>query len=219
MIFYDANSPGPNPVTVRLFILERGGLDLKVKTIDLANLQNRSRSYREQINSRGEVPALGLDNGNVLTEITAVCEYLDEAASEGRSLIGETAEQRGMTRMWTRRVDMEIAQPLTEWWRGTPEAEDFYRGHRILMPEAQRSLRLRTERGLNQLDEDLAETSYLGGQDICLADILLYAFMATVGSMVPWSGTESRRNVSAWFKRMSERPASKEAIQPFKETF
>ena len=32
MILYDADAPGPNPVTVRLFLLERGGLDFDVET-------------------------------------------------------------------------------------------------------------------------------------------------------------------------------------------
>ena len=73
MILYDANAPGPNPVTVRLFAHERGGLGFDVVTIDLVGLENRKRPYLTGVNARGEVPALRLDDGSVLTEITAIC--------------------------------------------------------------------------------------------------------------------------------------------------
>lgn len=214
MILYDANAPGPNPVTVRLFVLERGGLDLDVKTIDLANLENRSKAYKDEINARGEVPALRLDDGRVLTEITAICEYVDEVAKGGRSLLGDTPEERALTRMWTRRVDLEIAEPMTTWWRGTSDAAVFYRGHRVLMPEAQASMRKLAERGLDQLDKDLAGRDFICGNNVMLADILLYGFMATVGSVTPWSNPPERLNVHAWFKRMSERAAVQQAFQP-----
>jgi hypothetical protein len=49
MILYDANAPGPNPVTVRLFILERGGLAFDVETIDLANLENRGNAFKDGV--------------------------------------------------------------------------------------------------------------------------------------------------------------------------
>ncbi|MBP0623184.1 glutathione S-transferase family protein [Cupriavidus consociatus] len=215
MILYDANAPGPNPVTVRLFVLERGGLNLDVETIDLANLENRGKTYKDEINARGEVPALRLDDGRVLTEITAICEYLDEVAKGGRSLLGETAEERALTRMWTRRVDLEIAEPITTWWRGTDDAAAFYRGHRVLMPEAQTSMRKLAEQGLDQLDRDLAGRDFICGNNVMLADILLYGFMATVGSVTPWSNPPERLNIQAWFRRMSERAAIQQAFQPF----
>lgn len=93
-------------------------LSFQAETIDLANLANRGKLYRSTVNPRGEVPALRLDDGRVVIEITAVCEYFDEMAAGGRSLIGETPEERATVRMWTRRVDMEIAQPMVAWWRG-----------------------------------------------------------------------------------------------------
>lgn len=34
-------------------------------------------------NPLGLIPALELDDGSVLTEITAICQYLDETAPDG----------------------------------------------------------------------------------------------------------------------------------------
>ncbi|WP_420908401.1 hypothetical protein [Aureimonas altamirensis] len=72
LIFYDAKQPGPNPVVVRLFVHERQGLRFDVETIDLAGLEHRKPAYRNTVNARGEVPALRLDDGRIITEITAI---------------------------------------------------------------------------------------------------------------------------------------------------
>ena len=52
------------------------------------------------------MPALELDNGDIIAEITCICEYLDDRDG-GSSLIGTTPEERAETRMWVRRIDLE----------------------------------------------------------------------------------------------------------------
>lgn len=214
MIFYDTDAPGPNPVTVRLFVLERGGLDLDIRLVSLASLENRGEAYRTQVNSRGEVPALRLDDGQVITEITAICEYLDEVAAGGSSLIGATPEERAVARMWTRRADFEIAQPLVAWWRGSADAQAFYQGHRILGPDAQDYHRRLTEDGLARFDAELAGKPFLAGERLCLADILLYAFYATMGATAPWAAADSRPHFAAWLARMGARPSAARMFEP-----
>uniref|UniRef100_A0A0D2XG81 GST N-terminal domain-containing protein n=1 Tax=Fusarium oxysporum (strain Fo5176) TaxID=660025 RepID=A0A0D2XG81_FUSOF len=83
MKLYDA--PASNPMVLRLFVLERGGISLDVETIDVMNMENRGLEYRK-INPRGEVPALVLDNGFVLTEVTAICEYMRSPKAANHSL-------------------------------------------------------------------------------------------------------------------------------------
>lgn len=217
MILYDANAPGPNPVTVRLFVLERGGLSFDVETVDLANLVNRAKAYRTTVNARGEVPALRLDNGKVITEITAICGYFDEVAKGGYPMFGETPEDRAEIRMWTRRVYLEICLPFVTWWRGTDAGENFYRGNRILFPEAKRNMRLLAEAGLNQLDDDLEGRTFIAGDQITMADIMLYGFMGSMISLVPWLNPPGRRNVAAWFERMAAREASQKMMTVFDE--
>lgn len=57
------------------------------------SLENRRLAFRTNVNARGELPALRLDDGTVLTEITAICKYLDEVAEGGTSLYGDTAQE------------------------------------------------------------------------------------------------------------------------------
>jgi glutathione S-transferase len=99
------NSIGPNPRAVRIFMAERG-VDLPKIDIDLRGGENRREPYLSK-NPAGQSPALELDDGSCITEITAICEYLDEIAP-GRSLIGSTPQERAETRMWTRRIDLNI---------------------------------------------------------------------------------------------------------------
>lgn len=214
MILYDANAPGPNPTTVRLFVHERGGLRFDVVTIDLVGLENRKRPYLTEVNARGEVPALRLDDGSILTEITAICGYFDEIAQGGRKLFGTTPQERAVIHMWTRRAYLEVVLPFVNHWRGGEAAENAYRGHRILQPEARRSNRLLAERGLNQFDDDLDGQTFLAGDDISMADILLYAFMATQieGEGTPWLDVPQRPNVAAWYARMGERESSRQML-------
>jgi glutathione S-transferase len=220
MIFYDSKQPGPNPTTVRLFALERGGLSFDVETLDMRLLENRRAPYRTTVNARGEMPALRLDNGQVITEITAICGYFDEIAIGGRRLCGATAEDRAAIHMWTRRMYLEIVLPFVSWWRGTPVAEIAYRGHRLLQPEAVRSNRLMAEQGFNRLDGELS-AEFIAGPEITMADIILYAFMATTmhGEETAWMNVPQRPAVAAWFERMGSRPTARQMLEPLPAHF
>jgi len=215
MILYDANAPGPNPVTVRLFVLERGGLSLDVETVDLASLANRAKAYRSTVNARGEVPALRLDNGKIITEITAICGYFDEVAKGGRRLFGETPEERAEIHMWTRRMYLEICHPAVTWWRGTDAGENLYRGTRVLFPEAKRNNRLLAEQGLNQLDDDLEGKAFIAGDRITMADIMLFGFMGSMIAAIPWYNPPGRKNVAAWYDRMAKRESAQKMMSHF----
>src|SRR5579883_3508510 len=85
-------SVGPNPKVVRMFMAEKG-IELPKVEVDIRGGENRREPYLSK-NPSGQSPALELDNGTVLAEITAICEYLDELYPKN-SLIGTTPEERG----------------------------------------------------------------------------------------------------------------------------
>jgi glutathione S-transferase len=70
------NSVGPNPHVVRMFMAERG-IDIPMEELDIQKGLNRQEPYLKT-NPAGQTPCLVLDDGSVVTEITAICEYLDE---------------------------------------------------------------------------------------------------------------------------------------------
>jgi glutathione S-transferase len=213
MKLYDALAP--NPFVVRLFIRERGGLDLDVQNIDIMNLENRRLAYRTNINPRGELPALDID-GFILTEITAICEYLDEVAKGGTSLFGTTPLERAETRMWLRRMDLEIAQPVIDWFRNDPDTIDFYKGNRLPIPEARMVQKVTINQFLNLLDDQLEGKEYLCGSRFSAADIHFYGLMKImIVQIAPWVLSPGRKNVVAYFERMDAREASKKAFESF----
>lgn len=106
------NSVGPNPHVVRMFMAERG-LTVPTEEIDLMGGANRQEPYLS-VNPAGQMPALVLDDGTLITEVTAICEYLDET-QPGDSLIGTTPAERAQTRRWTRWADLNIVEPADQW--------------------------------------------------------------------------------------------------------
>src|SRR3954454_12717303 len=80
MKLYDAI--GPNPRIVRMFMAEKG-IEVPKQTVDLRAGENRPPEHLKR-NPHGQMPTLELDDGSYLSEITAICEYLEEKKSGAR---------------------------------------------------------------------------------------------------------------------------------------
>lgn len=191
------------------------GPTLDVKSVDISTPENRGLGYRTEVNKRGELPALRLDDGTILTETTAICSYLDEVANSGHSLFGSTPIERAVTTMWLRRIDIELVQPLISWYRNAEDTIDFYRGNQIPIPEVRMIQKVQINQALNQLDDELIGKDYLCGDRFSAADILLYGIVTPMLVATPWMNVPGRLNVAAWFKRMDDRKAIQEAIKGF----
>ncbi|MFU8815015.1 MAG: glutathione S-transferase family protein [Pseudomonadales bacterium] len=198
------NSVGPNPQVVRMFAAERG-IDLALEDIDIMAGENRQEGYLAK-NPSGQSPCLQLDDGSYIAEITAICEYLDEL-SPGDSLIGSTPEQRAETRMWTRRVDLGICEPLANGFRFS-EGLPLFKSRMITLPEAAEGLKRIAQDKLGWLDGQLAGKTFLCGDRLTMADVLLYCFLA-FGANVGQPLNPDNKNVQAWFDRMGARPSAK----------
>ena len=201
MLLYDFI--GPNPRVVRMFMAERG-VELPKTTIDLRGGENRQPAYLAK-NPGGQMPCLELDDGSVLSEITAICEYLDEI-TPGPSLIGTTPQQRAECRMWTRRIDLGIVEPLTNGYRFGKGLKLFQPRLRCI-PEAAEGLILTAQDKLAWLDGLIRGREYVCGDRMTLADILLFCFLdfgATVGQPVKPELTA----VTALIERMKARPSA-----------
>jgi glutathione S-transferase len=130
MKLYD--SIGPNPRIVRMFMAEKG-IEVPKQTVDLRGGENRQAEHLKR-NPHGQMPTLELDDGSYLSEITAICEYLEEKNPKP-PMIGVTPEERAECRMWTRRVDLNIAEPLANGYR-FGEALKFFEKANSLRPRS-----------------------------------------------------------------------------------
>ena len=203
MLFYD--SIGPNPRVVRMFMAERGVTGIPSQTVDLRGGENRQPAFLAK-NPSGQSPALEMDNGSVIAEITAICEYLDEIGPAGKTLIGSTPEERAETRMWTRRVDLNIVEPMANGFR-YGEGLKMFENRIHCIPTASADLKLIAQKNLTWLDGLIAGRTYLCGERLTLADILLFAFVDFfAGIKQPLN--EENKNVMAWYERMKARPSA-----------
>lgn len=201
MKFY--NSIGPNPRVVKMFMQEKG-INVPFVEVDLMQGENRKEPFLAK-NPAGQLPALELEDGSVIAEITAICEYLDEKFP-GDSLIGKTAEERAETRMWTRRVDLNICEPMTSGFRyaeGLPLFENRMR----CLPEAAAGLKAIAQDKLGWLDGLMESKEFLAGKRLTLADILLFGFL-DFGAVVGQPINPEHKNIVAWFERMKARPSA-----------
>jgi len=197
-------SIGPNPLVVTLYLREKG-LTLPSRTIDIVAGENRQPDYLARVNAAGEVPALGLDSGAVLSDSIAICEYLDEA-DRAPGLIGRTAEERAETRMWIRRVDIYVVQPMTAGFRAVEYRDMFAARIPLVGVAAGSELKETAQQRLAWFDAQLAGRSWLAGERFSLADILLYIFLA-FGKEQNQGFPAGLANLSAWFARVAARPA------------
>jgi glutathione S-transferase len=203
MLLFD--SIGPNPKVVRMFIAERGLSGIPTQTVDLMGGENRQQAYLAK-NPTGGLPALQLDDGSYLTEITAICEYLDEIAPGGPSLIGTTAKERGETRMWTRRIDLGIVEPLIAAFRYAEGLKMFSKRMHCI-PQAADDLKAMAKEKLAWLDGQIAGRQFICGDRLTLADILLFAFLQFAGT-VRQPLEPANTNLTAWYERMAGRPST-----------
>jgi glutathione S-transferase len=203
------NSLGPNPRMVRMFAKEKG-VDLALEEVDLMGAENRQGKYKEK-NPAGQLPCLELDDGTHLSEVTAICEYIEDI-HPSPALIGTDPIEKAETRMWTRRVDLNIIEPLANGFR-YGEGLALFKDRIPTVPEASDGLKRVARTNLAWLDELMDDKQYLCGDRFTMADILLFAFLdfgAGVGQPLP----ADLGKVRAWFERVGARPSAAASLHP-----
>lgn len=206
------SSFGPNPRMVRMYMLEKG-IDIPMQDHDILGGENRKAEFMAK-NPSGQVPALELDNGTIIGETIAICEYLDELNPDN-SLVGENAEERAISRSWQRRVELIITEDRYNSFRYSAGL-DLFKNRVHCMPEAAEGLKKRSENGLDWLDGLIGGRDFVCGNKMRLVDLALYCcldFCSGVG--LPMNA--ERKNIDAWFKRMEARPSAKASLHPGSE--
>ncbi len=202
MKLYD--SVGPNPRVVRMFMAEKG-IEMPKQTVDLRGGENRQEPHLQR-NPMGQMPTLELDDGRYLAEIIPICEYLEEKHPQP-ALIGSSPEERAESRMWTRRIDLNICEPALNGFRFA-EGLKLFEKRITCVPEAAPGLKKIAANRLQWLNEQMAGKEFVCGKRFTLADILLYClldFAKQVGQPLDPANT----NIAAWFDRVARRPSVK----------
>ena len=203
------NSFGPNPRLVRMFMAEKG-MNIASEDLDLLAGANRQAPYLSK-NPAGQTPSLELDDGTVIAETVTICEYLEEQ-QPSPALIGSTAAERANTRMWVRRVELNITEYMYNGFRFA-EGIEIFRNRVLCLPESAAGLKANGKAGREWLDGLIAGRDFIAGNKISLADIVLFAcvdFAKDVGQPLE----PEFKNLQAWYARMSARPSAQASLHP-----
>lgn len=197
------NSVGPNPRVVRMFLHEKG-MEVPREEVDIRGGENRKEPHLAR-NPSGQCPALELDDGTILAEITAICEYIEDTHPEP-ALIGTSPLEKAKTRMWTRRVDLNIVEPLANGFRFA-EGLKMFQDRIHCIPQAADDLKASAQKKLTWLDRQMEGRQYIAGDRFSLADILLFCFL-DFGAQVKQPLNPENKNVIAWYERVKARPSA-----------
>ncbi len=206
------NSFGPNPRMLRMFMLEKN-ITIDFIEHDLMGAENRKEEYLSK-NPGGQLPALELDNGDVIAETVVICDYLEDLYPDP-ALIGKSAEERAEARMWNRRIEQKITENMYAGFRFAEGLQLFENRMRCL-PEAADGLKAAGQDGLAWLDIQLEGKEFICGNRITMADLVLYCctdFASGVGQAID----KQLENVSAWFSRIENRDSAFGSLHPASE--
>lgn len=203
------NSFGMNPRMVRMFLAEKGA-SLETVEVDLLAGENREPPYLAK-NPSGQTPILELDDGTYLAETGAICELLEELNPKN-PLIGTTATERAETRMWWRRVEINICIPAVHAFY-YKEGYDLFQNRVHCIPEAADGLKVKVHKAWAWLDGLLEGKQFLCGDRFTVADICLFTYADLLRNAGQPLDPELV-NVNGWFERISARPSAESSLFP-----
>lgn len=207
MKLYDCKT-APSPRRVRIYLAEKG-IEVDTEQVDLGSGEQFSEAFRK-INPDCVVPVLQLDNGHCISEVVAICHYLEDVFPEP-PLFGRSAEERAMTLMWNAKVEQLGLWAVADAFRNSTKAlvnnalpgpENYSQ-----IPELAERGRRRIGNFYERLEYRLAESDYVAGDFFSVADIsamVAIDFAAWIKIRIPDSAT----NLARWYSAVSERPSA-----------
>jgi glutathione S-transferase len=207
MKLYDCTT-APSPRRVRIFAAEKG-LALELVQVDLGSGEQFSAAFRA-INPDCVVPVLELDDGSRLTEVLAICDYLEHAQPEP-SLFGRDPAERAMTLMWNAKAEQQGLWPMADAFRNFTKG---LRGRALPGPDGYEQIPALAERGrlrvaafFDKLNTRLGEAEYVAGDHYSIADItalVLVDFAARLKLNIAGDASDLQR----WYQSVAARPSA-----------
>lgn len=171
-------SSAPNPRRVHAAMALKG---IEIPLVELDMMQARDQyapAHLARTEGRPAIPALELENGEVLTESVAITRYLEALAPEP-PLFGRTPLEAARIEMRNRHAELELLLPVAAVFRHSHPA---MAGLETQIPAWADLNRPRAEKGFAMLDAVLQRTPYLAGEAISVADITAYMAVDFAGA-------------------------------------
>ena len=191
-------SPGACSLASHITLRE-AGLPVELKKTDTKTKKLEDGSDYFAINSKGSVPALKLDNGQVLTEGVALMQYIaDQKPDSGLAPKNGTLE-RYRLQEWLNYVASEVHKSFSPLWNPTAD------------PAVKKFTLDNLTRKFEWLNQQLTGKKYLTGDTFTIADSYLFTVINWTNFLnVDLSKYPAIKDFQA---RVAARPKVKEAME------
>lgn len=211
MKIYDREGT-PNAARIRIVLAEKGLEDQsEFVSVDLIRAEQKQPAFLA-MNPIGKIPVLELDDGTVISESTAITEYLDNLDGNP-TLTGKTPREKGLIHMMQRRVEMMVLEAIDDYFHyGTPGLGKALRPWR--MPDWSGAKEWGERRGAQAVqnmpyfNDILAKKPFVAGDAFSMADISLWAALAFADAIGLPIAPELTA-LAAWRSKVSDIPAVK----------
>lgn len=158
-------SPGACSMAPHI-VAREAGYKFDLVKVDIPNKKTETGEDYWKINPKGYVPALQLDDGQVLTEVQVICQYLADQKPESGLVPKFGTMERYREMEWLNFASSEVHKQIGALFNPklTPE-----------MKEVQLAV---VERRLNALDKMLEGKQYTMGAKFTVADAYLFTVLS-----------------------------------------
>jgi glutathione S-transferase len=190
-------SPGACSLASHITARE-AGIPIKLERTDTKTKKLVDGGDYYAVNSKGAVPALRLDDGQVLTEGVAIMQYLADLKPESGLAPRAGTIERYRVQEWLNYITSEVHKGFSPLWNSS------------LDPKVHEYARANLEKKLDWTNAQLAGKKYLTGDKFTIADAYLYtvinwAFFLNIG-LDKWPALKE------FHARVAARPAVQEAL-------
>lgn len=179
--------------------LRESGKDFTLDGVDLMKKRLENGDDFFAVNPKGQVPALLLDDGTLLTEGVAIMQYLADTVPDRQLLAPTSSLSRYKTIEWLNYIATELHKGFTPLFRpDTPE--DFKPTVRALL-----------EKKMQYVNDALQDNQWICGSHFSIADAYLFTVLRWAYAVkLNMAGLS---NIDAYMARMAERPAVAAALK------
>ena len=191
----------PSPKKVLVFISEKGIKDIEVKDLDIGKMEHKTDEYKK-IAPNSRIPALVLDNDDVILETTAICRYL-ECLHPDPNMFGENPEEIAKIEMWYSRISFELMMPLMHGFRHTHPHMSALENQNNDFGLAQRELAVKS---LQYFDKVMLNKEFIACSKFSYADIqaaVSLQFLVRLNRI----DINDYQNLSAYINNITSRPS------------
>jgi glutathione S-transferase len=191
-------SPGACSLSPHIVLRETGS-KFELEQVNLQNKTLKSGGNFLEVNPKGQVPVLLLDDGDKLTEGPAIVQYIADQKPETGLVPKAGTKQRYHVQEWLNFVTSELHKSFTPLFRpNTPE--DYVK-----------IIKENLAAKFGYLDKHLADRQYLMGETFTVPDA--YCFVVTGWSKYKDIDLGRWPNLNAYMGRVAARPKVQEAMK------